>query len=342
MHRIAAGACRVLACSRHVFPALLAASLSAPAGAQEVPPTRAFSPTTEQTIYPLRTLGPGVYAVLGDSGKGAEGRPNAGFVVTRDGIVAVGGVASPAQARAVIRTIRTKSDGPIRWLVLYAHHPDMMFGAIEFRRAGAGIIAHPDARVLAAEGGPDAMVANWHAVVGLQELMGFEFADQPDRPVTGWDTLRLGGREIVLIHPGPAHSAGDLMLWLPRERVLFTGDILVEDGITMVVDGQSRVLLSTLDQIDSLAPTVLVPGHGRIPPDPRALTQATREYITALRDSMRAELKRGTSMRRAVGAYPPPDPGRAVSPASRTRRNAVRVYLEMEREALGFQEEGGR
>jgi cyclase len=193
--------------------------------------------------------------------------------------------------------------------------------------------------VLAAEAGPDEMVADWDRVVGLQELLGFEYANTPDHPVTGWDTLRLGGREVVLIHPGPAHSGGDLMLWLPAERVLFAGDILLEDGATMVVDGNSGTLLRTLDLIDSLRPRVVVPGHGRIPADPLSLTALTRRYVTALRDSMRAEVKRGTPMRRAVEAYPPPDPRRPVALSSRIRRNAVRVYLEMEREVMGLSEE---
>jgi glyoxylase-like metal-dependent hydrolase (beta-lactamase superfamily II) len=305
--------------------------------AQDSTRPRAFSPTTERTLYPLRQLAPGVYAVLGDSGKGAEGRPNAGFVVTRQGVVVVGGLASPAQARAVMRTIRTKTRQPVRLLVLYAHHPDMMFGAIEFKRAGAGIVAHPDTRVLAAEGGLDQMLADWGQVVGLQELLGFEYANTPDRPVTHNDTLRLGGKQIVVIHPGTAHSAGDLMIWLPAERVLFAGDILLEDGVTMVVDGHSGVLLKTLDLIDSLGPTVVVPGHGRIATNPRALTRLTRDYITALRDSMRAEVKRGTPMRRAIGAYPPPDERRPVTLNSRNRRNAVRVYLEMEKEVMGLE-----
>jgi glyoxylase-like metal-dependent hydrolase (beta-lactamase superfamily II) len=338
--RAGAGARRIAAGSRCSLAALALTGALSGAAAQEPPPGRAFTLTNDQTLYPLRDLGGGVFVVLGDSGQGAEGRPNAGFVETEEGIVVVGGLASPAQARAVIRTIRTRSEKPIRWLVLYAHHPDMMFGAIEMRRAGAGVIAHPDTRVLAAEGGPDAMVANWHSVVGLQELLGFEYADQPDRPVSGWDTLRLGGEDLVVIHPGPAHSAGDLMLWIPGRRVLFSGDILVEDGITMVVDGNSRVLLATLALIDSLAPRVLVPGHGRIPGDPARLVAMTRGYITSVRDSMRAEVRRGTSMRRAVEAFPPPDPARPVSPESRIRRNAVRVYLEMEREAFGLDEEG--
>ncbi len=309
------------------------------ARAQDASPPRAFSRTTERTLYPLRRLGEGVYLVQGDTGKGAEGRPNAGFVVTGDGVVAVGGLASPAQGRAVIRTIRTVSAAPLRYLVLYAHHPDMMFGAIEFKRAGAKIVAHPNSRVLAAEGGPDAMMADWHSVVGLQELLGFEFANAPDRPVTGWDTLRVGGLDAVVIHPGTAHSRGDLMLWLPASRVLFAGDILLEDGATMVVDGNSATLLRTLDLMDSLAPRVVIPGHGRVNDDPRYLTRITREYITALRDSMAAEVKRGTSQRRAVAAYPAADEGRPVTRNSRIRRNAARVYQEMERAALGLEEE---
>jgi CRISPR/Cas system-associated exonuclease Cas4 (RecB family) len=95
----------------------------------------------------------------------------------------------------------------------------------------------------------------------------------------------------------------------------------------------------TLDLIDSLSPRVVVPGHGRVPGDPRLLTRRTREYLTALRDSMAAEVRRGTSQRRAVGAYPAPDEHRPVTLNSRIRRNAARVYQEMERAALGLEEE---
>jgi glyoxylase-like metal-dependent hydrolase (beta-lactamase superfamily II) len=129
------------------------------------------------------------------------------------------------------------------------------------------------------------------------------------------------------------------MLWLPESRVLFAGDILVEDGVTMVVDGNSGVLLKALDLIDSLRPRFVVPGHGRIPAHPLDLTRRTREYVVALRDSMAAEVKRGTSMRKAVDRLPPVDAGRPVSLNSRKRRNAVRVYLEMERAAMGLDEE---
>ncbi len=284
----------------------------------------------------LRRLAPGVYAALGDSGRGSEGRPNAGFVVTDSGVVVIDAMASPRQAEELVQAIRSVTSRPIKWLILTHHHPDHHFGAIVFRRLGAKVIAHPDRRVLASEGGEDALIANWVRVVGLDAMRGFEFADVPDRPVTGTDTLRLGGRSLIITHPGAAHSAGDLMVWLPRERILFAGDVLVEDGVTMVVDGSSGRLLQALAAIDSLRPRGAVPGHGAIPARPAALVARTRGYITGLRSAMRSAIEQGTPMGRAMASLPAADQTRPVSLNSRRRRNAVRVYLEEERAFMGL------
>jgi glyoxylase-like metal-dependent hydrolase (beta-lactamase superfamily II) len=279
---------------------------------------------------------------MGDTGRGSEGRPNAGFIVTREGVVVVDAEASPGAGETLLRTIRSVTNRPIRWLVLTHHHPDHHFGAVVFRKAGARVIAHPDTRTLASEGGPDEQVINWIRVVGLDAMRGFAYANTPDRPVTGCDTLRLGGRTIVVLSPGPAHTRGDLMVWLPRERVLFAGDILIEDGVTMVVDGSASALVKALGVIDSLAPGIAVPGHGAIPDDPSALVARTRDYITALRAEMRAAAERGVPMQRALSALPPPDENRPVSLNSRRRRNAARVYVEEEKEVMGLTEDSAR
>jgi glyoxylase-like metal-dependent hydrolase (beta-lactamase superfamily II) len=288
--------------------------------------------------FAIRRLAEGVYAVPGDTGRGSEGRPNAGFIVTPAGVVVVDALASPEQGERLLRSIRRITRQPIVWLVLTHHHPDHHFGAIVFRRAGAKVIAHPDTRVLASEGGKDALVANWTRVVGIDAMRGFEFADQPDRPVTTADTLRLGGRSIVITHPGAGHTAGDLMIWLPAGRVLFAGDVLVEDGVTMVVDGNSRELLRALRAIDSLEPRVVVPGHGAIPRVPAELVARTRAYISRLEADMREAVERGVPMQRAMAALPPADASRPVSLNSRRRRNAVRVYLEEEKAYMGLED----
>lgn len=284
--------------------------------------------------YPIVELGQGAYAVLGDTGQGSEGRSNSGFVVTHAGVIVIDALASPAQAKALRRTIRTVTPLPIRWLILTHHHPDHTFGAIVFKRLGAKVIAHPDRRTLASEDGDDAMVSAWTGVIGLREMQGFAFADTPNVPITRDTTLVLSGRRLDMEVPGTAHTPGDLVVWLPDARVLYAGDLLIEDGVAMVVDGSSGGLLAALDRIEALKPSRAMPGHGRIPEDPLALIHQTRCETLALRARMRDDVQQGVSMSRALASLPPADRDRPVSRNSRVRRNAVRIYAEMEQELL--------
>ncbi len=288
------------------------------------------------TPYPVRELAPGAYAVPGDSGRGVEGRANAGFVVTAEGVAAIDALGSPLQGRRLVASIRSVTELPIRWLILTHHHPDHAFGAAALREAGARVLAHPDAEMQAAAEGDSALAAAWVVVVGEEEMRGFTFADRPDVPVTRDTTVTLGDTRLVIGHPGPAHTRGDLFVWLPEARVLFAGDLVVEDGMTMLNDGSSAGLLAALDRLSALDPAVLVPGHGRIAKAPGALIAGTRAYVHSLRGAMREAFERGTSLNAVVASLPPADPDRPVSPASRRRRNAVRVYVEIEREAMGL------
>jgi glyoxylase-like metal-dependent hydrolase (beta-lactamase superfamily II) len=316
--------------------------------AQKIPPTLTVDSASAAALvrrqprerpdtiraYPIRKLGPGAYAVLGDTGQGSEGRSNAGFVVTRAGVVVIDALASPAQGQTLLRTIRTITPLPVRWLILTHHHPDHTFGAIVFKRLGAKVIAHPDRRTLASEDGDDAMVSAWTGVLGLREMQGFAFADTPDVPITHDTTLVLGGRTFEIEVPGTAHTPGDLVIWVPDARVLFAGDLLIEDGVAMVVDGSSSGLLAALDRLEALKPAAVMPGHGRIPDDPGALIHLTRCETLALRAKMRDDVQQGVSMSRALASLPPADRDRPVSRNSRVRRNAVRIYAEMEQELL--------
>jgi len=281
----------------------------------------------------------GVYVVLGDSGRGSEGRPNAGFIVTGDGVVVIDALASPAQGEQLVRTIRSVTREPLRWVVLTHHHPDHHFGAVVLRRAGARVIAHPDVSTGVDEQSRAAAESTWTLVVGRDQMAGFAYADVPDRAVVTADTLRLGGKTIVIAHAwrGAAHTAGDLIVWLPTERVLFAGDLLIEDGVTMVVDGSGKGLLEALDTLRALAPRIAVPGHGAIPADPRALIDRTRDYMLRLRAAMRGAIERHRSLNHALDSLPPADEGRPVSLRSRERRNANRVYLEVEKEMMGLE-----
>lgn len=121
---------------------------------------------------------------------------------------------------------------------------------------------------------------------------------------------------------------------------MFAGDLLVEDGVTMVVDGNSHVLLTALDSIQRLGPSTLVPGHGAIPRRPAELIAGTTSYFVQLREEMKLAILHGQPMGRALRGLPPADQNRPVSLNSRRRRNAVRVYLEEERSYMGLESTG--
>ncbi|CAA9302229.1 MAG: hypothetical protein AVDCRST_MAG40-436, partial [uncultured Gemmatimonadaceae bacterium] len=236
--------------------------------------------------FPTREVAPGVFAVLGDSGRGSEGRPNAGFVVGDSGVLVIDALGSPAQGERLVRTVRAATRLPIRWLVLTHHHPDHHFGAVALRRAGARVLAHPERASLSTAPGDEEPVAAWTRVVGAREMRGFAYGNVPDVAVVRDTTLRVGAHRVVVSHPGAAHTPGDLTVWLPDDNVLFAGDLLVEDGVTMLVDGNSAVLGRALDRFDALRPRVIVPGHGRIaaaPAAPTALVAGTRRYVDTLR-----------------------------------------------------------
>src|SRR5690606_28599794 len=94
-------------------------------------------------------------------------------------------------------------------------------------------------------------------------------------------TLHLGGREIQLVHIDRAVTPGDTMIWLPKERVLLTGDVLV-NPISFALSVYPEGWVRTLEWVDSLDAAVLVPGHGDHMRDETRL-HATLEIFRTLR-----------------------------------------------------------
>lgn len=99
-----------------------------------------------------------------------------------------------------------------------------------------------------------------------QMVAPYDFAGVTHTPAkrgfTGELTLEVGGREIQLIEVGPAHTKGDLMVFLPETKVLFTGDILFVGSTPVMWAGPIDNWRKALDRIEALDPALIVPGHG--------------------------------------------------------------------------------
>jgi glyoxylase-like metal-dependent hydrolase (beta-lactamase superfamily II) len=201
-------------------------------------------------------LGPGLY------GYTAEGDPNSGVVVGENSVLVVDAQATPDMARDVIARIRTVTDKPVKHVVLSHYHAVRVLGASGYE--GAEIIASDVTRDMIVERGQqdmDSEIGRFPRLFrGKESIPGLTW---PHITFHKQMTLWMGKREVQIIHIGRAHTAGDTVVWLPKERVLFAGDT-VEFGATPYCgDAHFADWPGTMDAIRALKPEKLVPGRGR-------------------------------------------------------------------------------
>ena len=210
---------------------------------------------------------------------------NAGFVITRSGVVVIDALGSPQLARELLAQIARLTPLPVTHVIVTHYHADHIYGLQEFKKAGAKIIAHQAAREYLNSATAAARLtasrvdlAPW--VDDRTHLVAAdEWIDGPREQV-------IGGVRFVLQPVGPAHTPEDLMVYLPDEQVVFAGDIVARGRIPFVGQADSRHWLASLNAILALNPTLIVPGHGPVSTSPRDDLELTRDYLVYLRDTM--------------------------------------------------------
>jgi cyclase len=128
-----------------------------------------------------------------------------------------------------------------------------------------------------------------------------EFADEfrslritpPDIVFTEHLTLYLGGRRIDLIHLGRAHTRGDVFIYLPKERVLFSGDVVVNGRVPAAMDAYVSSWIRVLEQVQSLAVDVVVPGHGLL--GDKSTISEQHAFLTELKRQVQERFAAGKS-----------------------------------------------
>ncbi|MFM6990517.1 MAG: MBL fold metallo-hydrolase [Rhodoferax sp.] len=230
----------------------------------------------------------------------AEGDPNTGIVIGDDSVMVIDTQATPVMAQDVIRHIREVTDKPIKYVTLSHYHAVRVLGASAYNPQQ--IIASQDTWNLILQRGEQDKVSEigrfprlFQAVESVPPGMTW-----PTLTFTGKMTLWMGTLEVQLLQLGRGHTKGDTVVWLPTERVLFSGD-LVEFGATPYAgDAYFQDWPNTLDNIAALHPQKLVPGRGA------ALTSAeevaaglegTKAFVSELFASVRVGSSQGKSLR---------------------------------------------
>jgi glyoxylase-like metal-dependent hydrolase (beta-lactamase superfamily II) len=229
----------------------------------------------------------------------AEGDPNSGVVIGDDGVMVVDAQATPAMAADVIRHIRTVTDKPIKYVVLSHYHAVRVLGASAYQ-AGE-IIASQATYEMIKERGKEDMASEIgrfpRLFRGAEAIRGLTWPTLTfDRELTLW----MGKLEVRLIHVGAGHTRGDTIVWLPSQKVLFSGDLVEYNAGIYTGDAHLRDWPDSLEKLRALRPERLVPGRG-----PALMTAAdsikaiefTQNFVRALYASAAAGVAAGKSLK---------------------------------------------
>ena len=198
----------------------------------------------------------GVYAYIQPDGSWWIN--NTGFVVGADQVVAIDASSTERRTRAFLEAIAEVSQQPVRTLVNTHHHGDHTNGNCLF--ADATVVGHRNCR----EGVRSQVIGGLDAVFGSVEWGALSIRP-PSVVLDERLDVYAGDRLMELHYIGtPAHTTGDVVAWLPSDRVLFAGDLVFNGGTPFVLMGSVEGALDSLERLRAFDAAVIVPGHGPV------------------------------------------------------------------------------
>lgn len=287
--------------------------------------------------YVWQELAPGVWGGIRQDPFELPQEGNSVLVVTNEGVVVFDAGGSPLMGESIVAKARSLTGKPITHVILSHWHGDHMRGlqSIVAAYPGVAIISHPFARdfILASQDkwlkrrvsmvpnirkALDAALSNGKDFAGRPLIaaekawlqQGTTVVDQLDREnnrtafvvpnATFADrmTLHLGGREIQFLHFGNAHTAGDIVMWLPQEKIVATGDIITAP-IPLMPNAYTNDYVGVLEKIKALQFTALVPGHGLVLHDSAYLDLLIDTFRT-VSAQMKSLVAKGLSKEEAI------------------------------------------
>ncbi len=284
-----------------------------------------YAPSAEKVVD-------NVYAIIGPLDQRSPENDglnnNLGFIATPDGVILIDSGASYLGARRVARAIAKVTSQPVRWVINTGSQDHRWLGNDYFAALEAEVIAMKRTAETQAEYAAQQMES-------LERFLGERLAGTTPSPATrkleGDDVhITLGGVELIIRYTD-THYPGDSMVWLPQQRVVFTGDLVYVDRLFAVLPWSSvKNGLKAYAAMEALNPEIIVPGHGAV----SDLTKARRDcgdYYDFLNNNIGAAAEEMVPMEEIINEYnslPAFEHLEHFSDLHRTNMN--RTYLEYE------------
>jgi len=217
----------------------------------------------------VQQIGPDLYAYISENDASA----NSTFLVSHQGVLVVDTGLDAREGRKLLDEIRKISQAPVRWIVNTHYHPD--------HRGGNSVVA-PDAIVISTA------FTRSRAAHSTQEKSVNETVGPKGL------VLYVGGHEVRIYHPGPAHTRGDLVVYFPDKHAIATGDLFLTNSCPAMDDGDMENWITALDQMLALPVEHVVPGHFELAT--KNELQHFRNYLADLRDQVKRMRSNGLSL----------------------------------------------
>jgi len=236
-----------------------------------------------------------VYAIVGSTGNRSKlnmgNNATFGVVVTQQGVVLIDSGATYEGAASIHKLIKTVTAQPVKIVINSGGQDHRWLGNAYFKKQGAKIIANQRAVV-------DQKSRKQDQFFMLGNLLGKQGIDKttPAYAEKTFDkemNFSLGEVEFKLVHAGVAHTPGDSFIWLPKQNVMFTGDIVYVERMLGIFDfSSSKTWLQAFESMAAFKPKFIVPGHG----SPTSLAVAkkdTYDYLVFLRHTIKEYIEAG-------------------------------------------------
>jgi glyoxylase-like metal-dependent hydrolase (beta-lactamase superfamily II) len=234
----------------------------------------------------------------------AEGDPNSGIIIGDDGVIVVDAQATPVMAGLVIERVRQVTEKPIKYVVLSHYHAVRVLGATAY---GANeILASEACRAMIAERGQEDWASEYQRFPRLfraaESIPGLTW---PSLTFRQRMTLYLGKRRVELCQIGRAHTAGDIVAYVPDANVVFSGDIVEYKSACYCGDAHFNDWPGTLERLAALNADALVPGRGDALAGADRVAEAvalTRDFLRDTYEPVKRGVARGASLKECFEA----------------------------------------
>lgn len=215
---------------------------------------------------------------------------NLSFIITGEGVVVVNAGDNALLAQSLHHEIKQRTDQPVKFVVLENGQGHAMLGSNYWQSQGAQIVAHADTLKEIEESGHEILE---RMQIGRRDKAFGTALTLPDIIFEEKWAVELGGERIEALYLGPAHSPGDISIWLPRQKLVISGDLAFHERLLPVTEHTDTAgWIETWESFLGLGAEIVVPGHGG-PTNYEEVTRYTHDYLVYMREKVAALVEAG-------------------------------------------------